>query len=152
MKDTKYRFFFGVFVGFVLAGVVFFFFYRGTNAQERPASPPPRAAASLPYAQPTDYRIEEGALPPTYSVASYYSPYGVIANPGVRPAPVEGQKVNPLPDGQPVRDDGSPAHGHIGAPSSSPASYVGNELPPPAYEAVSYVYSDPSRAYPVRSL
>jgi hypothetical protein len=41
----KSRFFFGVFVGFILASLFFFFFFRVGNAQTPTASPQSRAAA-----------------------------------------------------------------------------------------------------------
>lgn len=82
MKDTKFSFFFGVFVGFVLAGVFFFFFFKVAHAQTRPMSPQAYAVADGIYRQ-VSYQSKADEAGYGYSTASYdylaNSHYGVAS-------------------------------------------------------------------------
>jgi hypothetical protein len=154
MKDMKYRFFFGVFVGFILAGFFFFFFYRGTNAQPRPASPQPPATASAMYEPPLSYEANAGNLPPEYAAANYVSPIGVnpatvsYLNPGTEPAPNPTQ-VYVSQHNEPVAGYvTSPRYSYRSKPDGLYVKYLGGE-PPPGYINQGSLYKEPSTIYPV---
>ena len=70
MKDTKYNFFFGVFVGFVLASLFFFFFFRVAHAQTRPMSPKAHAVADRTYQQ-ASYEDKASEAGYDYATARY---------------------------------------------------------------------------------
>jgi hypothetical protein len=97
MKDTRNRFFFGVFVGFIVAGFFFFFFYRGASAQPRSSAPPqePRAAASGPSVMPNYHLIPVNA-PRRIPSAEPRNPASVIVDPEKDPGAT------------PVQDDDRP--------------------------------------------
>jgi hypothetical protein len=70
MKDTKYRFFFGVFVGFVLAGFFFFFFFKAAHAKTRPMSPQAHYVADGTYQQ-ASYEDKASEAGYNYAQAKY---------------------------------------------------------------------------------
>jgi hypothetical protein len=157
MKDTKYRFFFGVFVGFILAGFFFFlFFYRSVNAQSRPASPQPRAAASVTYEPPPTYGIVANDTPPNYTIANYAPPAGIspapvdYLNPARELAPNLAHAYVSQPSEPIARYDSSPEYSYSIKPEGHYAKYLGSE-PPPVYSSPGYLYDDPSPIYPVYS-
>ena len=138
MKDTKYRFFFGVFVGFILAGFFFFiFFYRGANAQPRPATPQPPTTASMSYELPPSYESAPGAALPNYTIAKYVRPAGIS------PTPVNyldsANETAPLPAPEYV----SP-HDELVATYNSPHWYGYNSKPNGYY---AYLRDEPPTVY-----
>jgi hypothetical protein len=72
-RDMKSRFFFGVFVGFIVAFLFFFFFFRGARAQTPPTSLQNRTAAYN-VGGWNSYGGNLSEVQDSYTAANYYDP------------------------------------------------------------------------------
>lgn len=139
MKDTKYRFFLGMFVGFILAGA-FFFFFRGPSAQPRPTTPPPDRAAAPGTYLPVIYRINPGARPQIKAIPERSYLNAVNSDPNVNPD--TDPSIAPLPKVY----DSAPQYAYSAPPDNTPER-PGDD-PPLSYSIPTTVYSILGHAYP----